>query len=188
MSDYLRELPFPRGSTLSCASLISLDDSTMSQLEGRLVQVEDTEHGTGEQITLRIVKNDTGGDITVSKKLAAFSTTSESDYGCRIGTFVNTTDGGVCKPIDDAYTITTIPDDDLFYVVEEGSCDIVSAAGGISSAAGEAVSSDNLGCIKDNASAAGKYVVGVLQEAAAVAATAYRVRVSAGIAPPPAAG
>jgi len=189
MVDHLRELPFPRGSTFSDAGIVTMDDSMRSDLEGKLVQVEDTVHDTGEQITLRIVKNDTDGAITVARKCGEFSTTSEADYGARIGTFPCDTDGAVCKPIDDAYTVGfSIPDDDLFYVVEEGLCDILSNASAITSAAGEAVAVDTAGTLKDNAAAAGKYVIGVLQEAATVAATAYLVRVSGGIAPPPAAG
>ena len=191
MTDHLRELPFPRGTTFSDQGLVTMDDSMRSDLEGKLVQVEDTVHDTGEQITLRIVKNDTGGDITVAKKCGEFSTTTDKDYGARIGTFPGNTAGAVGKPIDDAYTVGgTIPDLDLFYVVEEGLCDILTEASAANIGVGEPVAMDGAGCIEGVATgaAAGQFVIGMAQESQNEVATAVLIRVQGGIIMPPAAG
>ena len=115
-----KSLPFPRGRTFYDANTdVTLSDTLYSHLEGQIFEVEDTEHGTGEKVLLRVVKNDTGAAITVARKFCEFSVTSSADWGLRVGTFPADTAGAVCKPIDDAYTAgDTIDQYDLFYVVE----------------------------------------------------------------------
>lgn len=187
-------LPFPRGKTYSQSSGMTLSDTTASNLEGKIYEVKDTVHGTGRTVLLRVVKNDTGRDITVARKCGEFATTSATDFGCRIGTFPGDTEGAVAKPLDDAYTIgATIPDDDLFYVVEAGLCYIQGEASSVDLTAPCAVAIDSSGLINGAKAAAGEYVVGTLQlsssdEGDGTDDTSLLVDVKAGLDPPPAAG
>jgi len=181
-------LPFPRGKTFSQnadSTKFTLSDQNFKSLEGKTFEVTDTVHGTGEKIKLRVVKNDSGAAITVAAdRLVMFSVTSDTDFGNRVSGY-NTVAGGVCKPIDDDYAVGfSIPDDDLFYIIEEGLCDIEAENTGIS--AGNAVASNNTAQVNNAVAAAGEYVVGTAQEASA-ASTALLVRVAPGFALPDAA-
>lgn len=161
-------LPFPRGSTMNSAppsgGLITLGDTGLQEFEGKVYEVPDTVHKTGKPVLLMIVKNDLGSDITVARKLMSFSTATALDFGRRIGAFPNVTAGGVCVPLDDAYTVGgTIADDDLFYALIYGPCAIATGASIASLAAHGSVASDNAGLIADQANAAAaEFVVGTL--------------------------
>lgn len=159
-----RCLPFPRGRTLSQAGgdigELSLDDDKFSGWEGRIFEVDDSVHGTGETVRLRCVKNDTSGDITVARKFAEFGANA-GDFGKRIGDFPGTNAGFVCKPLDDAYVVGfTIPEDDLFWVVESGPCSVLTNGDTLSLTAGDALAMDTDGLVSDDPAAAGEFVVG----------------------------
>jgi hypothetical protein len=159
-----KELPFPRGSTFSDkgGNGIALDDNTYSHLEGQIFETEDTVHGTGTKVKLRVVKNDTGNDITVAKKFCKFSTDA-LDFGRRIGKFPANAAGAIVKPLDDAYVdSTTIPEDDLFYVVEAGPCEVLPEATITTAAAGKACCTDKDGLVDGAVCPEGSYAVGVL--------------------------
>ena len=176
-----KTLPFPRGSTLSDGELVGLDDDSFSHLEGKLFEVPDTVHGTGQTIILRAVKNDSTADITVARTLMAFSTTTANDFGARVSGLAGA--GAVCKPMDDAYVVGfTIPDDDIFYVVERGPCDVNSNAGDVAIAAGMAMASAANGVLKSGTCAqATEYCVGTAMEAQTSSSTATQIYVSAGL-------
>lgn len=190
MSNYDAALPFPRGQTLSDGGEITLGDAGFDELEGRVFEYPDNIHGTGTITRLRIVKNDTGSDITVARKFGEFSTDT-GDVGRRIGTFPCNTAGAIVLPLDDAYPVgMTIPDDDLFYVVYEGYCDVLTGASVGSLAAGCSISSDNAGLINNAAGvAAGSFVVGTIADKAPFQASSATKILVAGppLAMPPAA-
>ncbi len=160
---YPRTLPFPRGTTMSQGSGQTLSDTIWKKLEGSKYSVTDTEHGTGQEVVLRVVKNDTT-DLTVARACVSFSKTSEDDWGCRVDGLAGT-EGEVAKPIDDAYYghLTKILADDLFYVVEEGPCDIAGVASGCAITEGCGVAAHASGLIDIAADA--QYIVGTACEA-----------------------
>ncbi len=180
-----KQLPFPRGDTRSYRGLVTLSDTTFKDIEGRLFEVEDTVHGTGLPVILRCVKNDEGGDITIStakKILREFATTSDTDWGRRM--IEGTNAHAVAKPIDDYYAETsglaTIPEDDLYYVVEDGPCYAYSDADANPAiVAGQAVSMDADGaCL---ISVAGAAVVGTATESETISNTKFLLMVKAGV-------
>jgi hypothetical protein len=180
-----KTLPFPRGDTRSYRELVTVDDTTFSDIEGRLYEVPDTVHGTGMPVILRVVKNDESADITIStakKILRTFSTTSVTDWGRRCSGAAGA--GAVCKPIDDYYAetsgLTTIPDNDLYYVVEEGPCYVYSdTTQAPAITAGQAVASDSAGAC--TAALAGNAVLGTAMESETLTNTKFVVMVKAGI-------
>lgn len=184
-----RCLPFPRGETFNAFALLTMGDTKHSDLEGRIYEVDDSMHGTGRTVLLRVVKNDTGGAITVARKFAEFSA-GVLDFGRRIGTFPCDTAGAIVKPVDDAYTVgASIPDDDLFYVVESGPCSVLTNDDTLALTAGDGVATDNEGLVSDDPAAAGEFVAGQ-SDITTTSATAITlvVHVNAGLAKPPAAG
>ena len=184
-------LPFERGDTYNEGSFLTLGDGVMKSLEGRLFWAKDTVHDSGMPVGLIAVKNDTGAAITVANSFAKFSSSSEFDFPRRIGTFPNNTAGGICVALDDAYTVGgTIADDDIFWCVFWGPVSVLADASSAASlATGLAVASNNAGCIKDGAAAAGEVVLGRLAYAASwTAATAATVFMAVDFKATPAAG
>jgi hypothetical protein len=158
---------------------------------GKIYEAPDTVHDTGKPIKLLVVQNETGGDITVARKFGSFRATTAKDFGRIIGAFPNTTAGGVAVALDDKYTVgTTILEHDLFYVVLEGPCNVLTAAAVNSLAANIGVVSDNAGLIANKAApAAGEFPVGALDYLATyVASTATRVYMANPLRAVPAAG
>ena len=123
-------LPFPRGQTASCGGVITMTSTMFTELEGRLYDVDDTEHDTGRVVTLRVVRNASGGAITIKQKPVSFNVGASKYWGGRIDGEAGATVGELCKPIDDYYNtrLTTIPNHDLFYVVDDGPCDVLPQA------------------------------------------------------------
>ncbi len=156
-----KTLPFPRGKTYG-DSVVTLDVTTYDtakHLEGTIHEVEDTVHGTGEKVFLRIVKNRSGAAITAARRFYRFYTGALA-LGRRILGVANV-DGQLCKPLDDKYVVGfSIPNGDLFYVLEEGPCSVVTNAVSVSLVGGDAVATDQLGAISGAAAIAGEYVVG----------------------------
>lgn len=176
-----KTLPFPRGQTASDSGLVDLDDSTFSDLEGKIFEVPDTEHGTGEAILLRAVKNDSGSDITVARKFMRFAINA-LDFGRRVAGVVNAA-GAVCKPVDDAYAVGfVILDDDIFYVVERGKCGVLTESSAVALDAGAVVASDSSGFVNGTPCAqATEYAAGKIGPAAYATATEVVVDVQAGL-------
>ena len=175
-------LPFPRGQTMG-DGVLTLTDTYRDSLEGRLFTVPDTVNATGMEVTLRVVKNDTGSAITVARDLCQFSVATAKDFGRRIDSHGSAcTAGDISKPMDDAYTVAqSIPDDDLFYVVDEGPCQIRTESSSCSLTAQDAVAADGDGRINGAAAAAGEAVVGVIDATTAEESTAVLVYVTGGL-------
>lgn len=181
-------LPFPRGQTFS-DGVLTMTDQFHSAQEGRVYEVDDTVHGTGVKIKLRVVKNDTGAAITVTREFAQFSGPPTGhgdvlDFGRRIGRVgVNLSAHGVIvKPIDDAYTVgQVIPAGDLFYVIESGWATVLTEGVLVALPARTAIAADAAGRINGAAAAAGQYVVGTMDGPCYTVNTAARIWVNEGI-------
>lgn len=153
-------LPFPRGRTASDKGLVTLSDSWCDYLEGTMWVVQDTIHKSAVPTHLMIVKNDSTAAITVARLLYKFSTTDAYDFGRRIAG-LNTTAGGICVPIDDAYAVGfSIPDNDLFYVIVRGFATLTATASSPNLYRGLTVlTSDNAGKVTE--AAAGNFPLGI---------------------------
>jgi len=181
-------LPFPRGSFLHDGVTGLINSSDVEGWIGQVIDhVADSVHKTGREVSLRIVKNDSGGDLTVARKGVYFSTDA-GEWGSKIKGFCNA-DGQVGKPIDDAYTVgVTWPANAIGYLVEEGPCDALSDAsaldtsGSSSSAVGSPIQWASGGTIANTVATTGDYVVGHMDETQAATNTAYRVIVQRGLA------
>lgn len=174
-------LPFPRGTTFQQGLSMSPGDQTFKDMEGKIFFHHDSVHKTGQMIKLRCVKNDTGAAITVKRGFMMFSTTDAYDFGNRVTSYA--TAGAVCKPLDDAYTVGfSIPDDDLFWLVEEGPCGVLTEASAISLSAGNVVASDASGLVNGTPCAqASEYAAGSIGPAAVTISTEIVVYVTAGL-------
>jgi meiotically up-regulated gene 157 (Mug157) protein len=128
------------------------------------------------------VKNDTGSAITAANKFCEFSTTSARDFGGRVGTFPADTAGAVVKPLDDAYAAGySIPANDMFYVVEDGLCDVLAEAT-YNLTAGDPVATDAAGLVNGAQAAAGEYIVGRIDVSGTTGSVNVLVHVAAGLA------
>ncbi len=170
-----------------------MSDTNYVSWEGRIFETSDTVHGTGQTIKLRVVKNDltaSGAAITVARDLCQFSSADEGDFGRRIGYFGTACSAGVVsKPLDDAYVVgSEIPDNDLFYVVEEGWCDIRTESSTANLSAHDPIAADGDGRINGAAAAAGEAVIGFIDQATTEESTAVRCWVNGGLSGVPAAG
>ena len=117
-------LPFPRGSTWSDKSGMTLTASIANELTGRLFVVKDTQHDTGIRVILRCVRTNValtvGGTASVPLHQIFSFDGDTKDWGTEIDAITGAV-GEVGKPIDDAYPgAYVIPQYDLCYVVEEG--------------------------------------------------------------------
>lgn len=176
-------LPFPRGQTASDSGLVaSLDDDSFSGLEGRIFEAVDSVHSTGQTILLRAVKNDSGAAITVARKFCMFALTSDYDFGRRVSGYVDTA-GLPCKPMDDAYTVGfSIPDDDIFWVVERGPCSVVAEASSVNLAAGAVVASDASGLVNGTpCDHDAEYAAGSINAASTTESATLVVQIEAGL-------
>lgn len=183
-----KTLPFKRGETFNVDSVVTMGDTGFDHLEGQIFEVEDTEHDTGVKVLLMVVKNDTGSVITPANQLLRFNSATAKDFGRRIVGATNAA-GMVCVPIDDAYASSpTIADDDLFYVVLRGWCNIMSGATSINLSAHDPVTCDNAGALGAAATAAGEFVIGTIDQATTDEDTAVRVLVDIDLHAPPAVG
>jgi hypothetical protein len=178
-----KNLPFPRGRTYG-DNVVTLDDDSASHLEGQIFEVEDTVHGTGRKVLLRCVKNDTGAAITIdtSRRLLQRFSENALDFGRRVA---GNTDqaGDICKPMDDAYPNgTSIPDNDLFYLVDGGPCYCTTEAAAVSLLAHDSVAADSSGRINGAVAAAGEFIIGQIDAATQLTDTQVVVHVNAGLA------
>jgi hypothetical protein len=185
--EFSRTLPFPRGSTYSDKSLVSTAADIGSsypgmQYAGQIYTVPDTVHKKHPFVRLRVVHNHTTA-LTVARKCVEF-TTGAGESG-RYITAITNGQGDLGKPIDDAYTVGfVIAKNDMFYVVDEGPCDVLVTASQTDAAAmslGLVVTPDANGVLDATAAAAGDFQLGVLDEDPLTASTAYRVYVKSGL-------
>ncbi len=167
--DYLA-LPWPRGQTESDQGNVAVSTTRLKEYEGRLYKASDTEHGTGQDVTLRIVRNTSGGDITVANDFCQFELTTEG-FGRKVSRFgTDCTAGDPGCALDDAYKLVTILENDLFYVIDKGPVKVRNdLAGSNGRAAHDALAIDTNGRIKQAVAAAGEAVVGTQDETNTVA-------------------
>ena len=128
-------LPFPRGETYfygnTSAAIASGSTGPANRLVGREFLTNDSfravgkGHGTGQKIRLKVLRNNSGGDLKRHRGGVRPSTAAGTANGDNLAAgYVNIV-GGKGYVIDDAYdTGYNIADDDLFYVVIEGPCDV----------------------------------------------------------------
>jgi len=169
-------LPFERGSTMSDGQYTP-SDGQFAHLRGRLFAVPDVLHKGAEDVILRAVQNNSGGALTVSKRCVSFSTGGMIEWGSKIDGIAGT-GGEICKPIDDYYygRLSTILANDIFYVVDEGLCDILSTADSSLEAAHvpvQMIGNGKIGAAKDK-----DIVIGTSREVAATTATSVAVCVA----------
>ena len=175
---YQRELPFPRGTTWSDGggTGMTIANVEIEHLLGTEYTVKDTEHGTGVDIVLRLLKNDGDADITFDNQLLQFDTGAK-DYG-RVCTVVTDTAGQPCIPIDDFYADSfVIPDNDYFYGVVRGPCNIKTEAGAITHAVVQEVICDDSGYLYGAAASAGQFLIGTVDQGGSTSSTAVLVNV-----------
>jgi len=150
-----KSLPFPRASTYFQGGAVDTNKD-LTTVIGCVREVPDTVHGTGTKVKLRAVKNASGSAITIARKFYKFDT-GALDLGREIKG-LNNVAGGLCKPMDDAYTVgNTIAAGDVFWVVESGYCYGVTEASSVNLAAGDAIASDASGLVNGAKAAAGEY-------------------------------
>lgn len=172
-------LPFARGEVWS-DGLVTLTDTIAESLAGRTYECNDTVHGTGEPVTLRIVRNDSGAALTSSYRPLRWAT-GELDIGRGVAGFANA-QGQRCIPMDDAYTAgTSIADMDLFYAVDEGPCYIYTEATTVNLAAHDPVCADATGYLDGTTATTGDYVIGVIDQASTTTSEAVVVHVHEGL-------
>ena len=181
MTTISRELPFPRGTTMSDGAYTP-SAGQFSHLVGRRYAVHDELHGGGDDVVLRVVENDSASALTYSRRCVSFSTGSTTEFGSKVDGIAGT-GGEICKPMDDYYygKLSSIPAYDLFYVVDEGRCDILTTAD--SSLEGYHEPVQMIGNGKIDVAAANDNVIGETMEPASntAASTAVCVYVHQGI-------
>lgn len=175
-------LVFPRGSTFDQdVGDSNLSATRASELLGQIFESDDTENDTGERILLRLVQNNSGGVITVARKLYYFGTGGLLEWGRKIDGEAFQA-GMVCKPMDDAYPVgKEILANDYFYVVERGLCKVQLEPTTVALSAGDAIATDAQGFVNGAVAAAGEYVVGQIMVDAAVASVIALFRINSGL-------
>lgn len=161
MSLFRNNLPFERGGTYGGASGMTMSSVDIKKLVGATFVVPDDEHGTGAEVVLRLVKNDSGSAITFDNQIVRFGTDS-LDFGRYVDGTTNV-NGMIGLPIDDAYTDSySIADDDYFYVVQKGPCTIRTNASSFAGIAGEPVTPDSAGALFGTRAGAYAFSLGTL--------------------------
>ncbi len=176
-------LPFPRGTTYG-DNVITMTATIARDHEGRVYEVPDSVHNTGRKVKLRVVRNLTGAAMTVARNFCEFSVGTQLDFGRKISGYGASVSqqGAIAKPLDDAYTVgMTIPNLDLFYVVEHGPATVLTETVVCNLAAGDAVTCDANGRVNGAAAAAGQYVVGTADRSAVVANENLVIHVNEGL-------
>lgn len=175
-----RILPFKRGDVHGSDGLLG---DGIDKLEGQVYAAPDSVHGYGGDVLLRCVKNDSSAALTVARKCVEFSANA-GDLGRRVVGICDTA-GAVAKPIDDAYKVgSTIPARALFWVVEQGFCDVLNAtqATATTLAVGSRCTVDATGRVAYTEAVDEAYILGIADEKVATTNTAIRVYVESGLA------
>lgn len=169
-------LPFPRGQTFSYGESDLLDANGVlgQEYEGLLVVAHDVDEAPGKArpLILRIVRNETGGDIDLSSKSVSpwykFAATGGT-FGCQVAGAVSA-DGDVAKPVDPKHLGKTIQQHDLFYVVEQG---VIDAEKWVDATLDDSIAAGSLLAIRNGSTADGAGAVSAdTQAAVAVAVSA----------------
>lgn len=171
-------LPFERGKTFSDGNSNVISATKNLQLLGKTYVVPDTVHGSGRDVTLRVMMW-TGSAITASTHTIYNVDTTAGYFASRI-TAEGSASTAIAMPMDDAMaTGTAIPQYDLVYCVQEGPCDI-EHDGDSTLTLGAAVTHGASGrVLTDNIPAAGEFRIGILDEdPSAVAGEEVRVMVN----------
>jgi len=156
-------LPFARGTVMDSASDTLSDTVPCTHLEGRIYDVTDSVHGTGQTVKLRVVKNNQSTSITVARKCMGFAT-GALDLGRRVSGTPSA--GAPAKPIDDAYTVgSTITGYALFYVVEAGPCTVSAETTGTTLAQWDAVTVDANGLLDSTKASTSACILGLVDTA-----------------------
>ncbi|MFZ5832397.1 MAG: hypothetical protein ACOY3P_20110 [Planctomycetota bacterium] len=178
-------LPFPRGQTWSYFGKagVTVPDTDANQLMGQLFTVDDTIHDSGKDVTLRLVRNDSGAAITVARRCCGFAGVDAEEYGGAVDGYVGAA-GEVGKPIDDAYPVgTVIPANDYFYVVDAGPCKVKTSASTVNLAVHSAVTVDASGYVGGSKPTVDQAVLGVIDAASTDEATEVLIYVEPGLRP-----
>jgi hypothetical protein len=116
-----KDLPFPRGSTISDNGLETPDATLATNLEGQEYVTEDRGSGgadrTGRPVVLRVVRNVSGGNL-LPKRLVTFQKNA-GVYGSRVDGYATVT-ADVAYPVDEHLPAAGVANNDLFYIVVEG--------------------------------------------------------------------
>jgi hypothetical protein len=175
-----RILPTARGTTLF-EGVSSPSDDGAKRILGQTYEVADVLHNTCHRVVLRAVQNDAAAAYTVPAtgptKFLKWQTTDIEDNGRKFNSTTNS-QGMVGKPLDDYYStrLSSIPDHDVAFVVEEGPCKVVSTTTAYTN--GQAVTCGSTG--KAEQAAAGDYVVGHAMTAYANTCTSILLYVTRG--------
>jgi len=171
-------LQFERGGTFAGASGMTLTDISIEHLVGKTYAVKDTEHGTGEEVILRLVKNDSGSAITCANQIVKFGVDAK-DFG-RYVDGTTSIRGQIGLPIDDAYASGfVIPDNDYFYVVQKGPCNVATHGSSMDVLAHEPVTTSATGTLGGWLASYTEFILGTLDADARTISTTALVWVDA---------
>lgn len=105
-------LPFPYGQTMWNGDSNAISASEYAHLEGREYKVNDARYGSGEDITLKVVRNK--GSVRLAKSHGVMFGTTAGWVGRKIRGYVSAS-GTEGYPVDDQLT-TSVAQNDLFYI------------------------------------------------------------------------
>lgn len=117
--------PFPRGQTYYNGGTIDSANLGGVNLEGKEYVVEDSIYGSGQYITIRVVRN-SAAIALLPKRLVAFD---NAFVGQRCNGYT-TTSYAPGVPVDELLPVAGVPINDLFYVVMEGPCAVLTDLAG----------------------------------------------------------
>lgn len=173
------QLPFPRGKTYKQSiSGITPDSTFGAQLEGRVYEVFDPTYQV--PIKLRVVRNATGGNLTLNKQCVGFYSASTGYAGLGARAMQINGNGDYVKPVDFVYNGVVAEPNDLFYVIDEGPAVVNKTTGtGTALSAGAKAYANSSGVISSTVSSG--VPVGIVAEAAGDSASTVRLYVTGGI-------
>lgn len=118
-------LPFQRGFTFYNGGTIDSGNLGGVNYEGKEYRTEDTIYGTGQYVTLRVVRN-SGSFNLLPKRMVSFDT---AYVGCRCNGYT-TANYAPGVPVDELLPAAGVVPNDLFYVIMEGPCAVLTALDG----------------------------------------------------------
>lgn len=123
--DYSQPLPFARGTThFGSISGNTPDANVGNNLLGQIFVVRDTVHGTGKPIYLQAVRNTSGGPL-YAKKSVIYDTSALPETAVNAYSYLGT--GPIAGVVDDQYGSKAIPNNDIFWIVVNGPCDVTNS-------------------------------------------------------------
>lgn len=118
-------LPFPRGATFYNGGTIDSSNLGGVNLEGKEYRIEDLIYGTGQYVTLRVVRN-SGSFNLLPKRLVTFD---NAFVGQRCNGY-SAVSYAPCVPVDEQLPAAGVVPNDLFYVIMEGPCAVLTPLDG----------------------------------------------------------